>query len=80
MKREGKRENLRLRAIYTQDVRFDSCPVFELNTETNYFEMLEDRLFRYKSEEIYEDENFLVFAVYKEREEDEVETVEYLKE
>lgn len=41
--------------------------------------MLEDRLFKYKSEEIYEDENFLVFAVYKEREEDEVETVEYLE-
>ena len=31
------------RAIFIGDVRFDQCPVFELNSETNYFEMIIDK-------------------------------------
>jgi hypothetical protein len=26
----------KIRAIYIGDVRFEQCPVFELNVETNY--------------------------------------------
>ncbi|TCP95710.1 hypothetical protein EDD79_10576 [Serpentinicella alkaliphila] len=33
----------KIRAIFIGDVRFDRCPVFELNMETNYFEMLVDK-------------------------------------
>lgn len=50
----------KVRAIYIGDVRFDQCPVFELNSETNYFEMLIDKEFRYEKECVEEDDNFLI--------------------
>ena len=53
----------KIRAIYIGDVRFDQCPVFELNMETNYFEMLIDKEFRYEKEVVEEDDEFLVFVV-----------------
>lgn len=53
----------KIRAIYIGDVRFDQCPVFELNTKTNYFEMLIDKEFRYEKEVVEEDDEFLVFVV-----------------
>ena len=53
----------KIRAIYIGDVRFDQCPVFELNTDTNYFEMLIDKEFRYEKEVVEEDDEFLVFVV-----------------
>lgn len=53
----------KIRAIYIGDVRFDQCPVFELNTETNYFEMLIDKEFRYEKECVEEDDDFLIFKV-----------------
>lgn len=56
-----------MRAIYIGDVRFDQCPVFELNTETNYFEMLLDKEFRYEKEVVEQDEEFLVFTVHNDR-------------
>ncbi|MEK4082451.1 hypothetical protein [Psychrobacillus sp. FSL K6-1415] len=53
----------KIRAIYIGDVRFDQCPVFELNTETNYFEMLIDKEMRYEKEVVEEDDDFLIFKV-----------------
>ena len=53
----------KIRAIFIGDVRFDQCPVFELNTDTNYFEMLIDKEFRYAKELVEEDDDFLVFIV-----------------
>lgn len=53
----------KVRAIYIGDVRFDQCPVFELNMETNYFEMLIDKEFKYEKEVVEEDDEFLVFIV-----------------
>ena len=52
-----------IRAIYIGDVRFEQCPVFELNVETNYFEMLIDKEFRYEKECVEEDSDFLIFKV-----------------
>ena len=52
-----------MRAIYIGDVRFDQCPVFELNTDTNYFEMIIDKEIRYEKEVVEEDEDFLIFLV-----------------
>ena len=53
----------KIRAIFIADVRFDQCPVFELNPDTNYFEMLTDKEFRYAKELVEEDDDFLVFVV-----------------
>ena len=53
----------KMRAIYIGDVRFDQCPVFELNTDTNYFEMIIDKEIRYEKEVVEEDEDFLIFLV-----------------
>ena len=53
----------KIRAIFIGDVRFDQCPVFELNVETNYFEMLIDKEFRYEKEVVEEDNDFLVFEI-----------------
>ncbi|HJF31613.1 MAG TPA: hypothetical protein K8V56_07520 [Sporosarcina psychrophila] len=53
----------KIRAIFIGDVRFDQCPVFELNTETNYFEMLIDKEMRYEKECVEEDDDFLIFKV-----------------
>ncbi|GEN84515.1 hypothetical protein SLU01_28270 [Sporosarcina luteola] len=53
------------RAIFIGDVRFDQCPVFELNSETNYFEMIIDKEFRYLKEVVEEDDDFLVFEIEK---------------
>ncbi len=53
----------KIRAIFIGDVRFDQCPVFELNVETNYFEMLIDKELRYEKEVVEEDTDFLVFEI-----------------
>lgn len=37
----------KVRAISVGDVRFDQCPVFELNHENNYFEMIIDKEIKY---------------------------------
>ncbi|KAA0955445.1 hypothetical protein FQ087_12580 [Sporosarcina sp. ANT_H38] len=55
----------KIRAIFIGDVRFDQCPVFELNNETNYFEMLIDKEMRYEKEVVEEDDDFLVFEIEK---------------
>ena len=65
MKSKNKKD-LKIRAIYIGDVRFDSCPVFELNTETNQFVMISDSEFIYDDLTVYDDKDFLVFEVYKE--------------
>lgn len=57
----------KIRAIYIGDVRFDQCPVFELNMEMNYFEMLIDKEFRYEKECVEEDDDFLIFTVENDR-------------
>ena len=53
----------KIRAIYIGDVRFDVCPVFELNFETNYFKMIKDNEIKYEKECVYEDSDFLIFEV-----------------
>ena len=53
----------KIRAIYIGDIRFNQCPVFELNLDTNYFEMLTDKEFRYEKEVVEKDDDFLVFIV-----------------
>lgn len=53
----------KIRAIYIGDVRFEQCPVFELNEETNCFEMVVDKEFRYEKECVEEDSDFLIFEV-----------------
>lgn len=50
----------KIRAIYIGDVRFDQCPVFQLDKETNYFEMLIDKSFKYEKEIVEEDYQDLV--------------------
>ena len=55
----------KIRAIFIGDVRFDQCPVFELNNETNYFEMLIDKEIRYEKEVVEEDDDFLTFEIEK---------------
>lgn len=51
------------RAIYTGDVRFDECPVFELNTGSGFYEMLKDKEFCYPKECVEEDQDFILFEV-----------------
>lgn len=55
----------KIRAIFIGDIRFDQCPVFELNNETNYFEMLIDKEMRYEKEIVEEDDDFLIFEIEK---------------
>lgn len=57
----------KIRAIYIGDVRFDECPVFQLNELTNEFIMLRDNEFRYDKEVVFEDPDFLVFKVKNDR-------------
>ena len=51
------------RAIYIGDLRFNECPVFELNQEGTDFVMLEDTNFKYPKETVYEDNDFIIFTV-----------------
>lgn len=44
-------------------MRFDQCPVFELNNETNYFEMLIDKEMRYEKEVFEKDDDFIIFEI-----------------
>lgn len=53
----------KIRAIFIGDVRYDQCPVFELNVKTNLFEMLIDRDFKYEKEVVMQDDQFLVFTI-----------------
>lgn len=53
----------KIRAIYIGDVRFRNCPVFELNKKTNNFIMLRNPGFQYSKEEVFEDEDFLIFEI-----------------
>ena len=51
------------RAIYIGDIRFDDCPVFELDEEDGYFKILGDPDFRYTKEAVESDKNFIRFLV-----------------
>lgn len=53
----------KIRAIYIGDVKHNQCPVFELNIETGWFEMLEDTSFKYEKECVYDDQSFFIFEV-----------------
>ncbi|MEK3995349.1 hypothetical protein MKY29_11390 [Psychrobacillus sp. FSL K6-2365] len=55
----------KIRAIFIGDVRYDQCPVFELNNETNYFEMLIDKEMKYEKEVVEKDDDFLIFEIEK---------------
>ncbi|MDW0109528.1 hypothetical protein [Sporosarcina aquimarina] len=62
--KHGKEKTLKkIRAIFIGDVRFDQCPVFELNNETNYFEMILDKEIRYEKAVVEEDDDFLIFEI-----------------
>ncbi|WP_303971234.1 hypothetical protein [Sporosarcina ureae] len=54
---------MKVRAIFIGDVRFDQCPVFELNNETNHFEMIIDKEIKYEKAVVEEDEEFLIFEI-----------------
>lgn len=54
---------IKQRAIYVGDVRYDECPVFELDNDTNQFIMIGDSEMRYDSEVVYSDDDFQVFSV-----------------
>lgn len=51
------------RAIYIGDIRFDDCPVFELDEEDGYFKILGDPEFRYPKETVEADKNFIRFSL-----------------
>lgn len=51
------------RAIYIGDVKHNQCPIFELNVETGWYEMVNDTSFRYEKECVNENEGFLLFEV-----------------
>ena len=51
------------RAIFIGDVRFDQCPVFELNIDTDYFEMIIDKEIQYEKVVVEEDDDFLIFEI-----------------
>lgn len=53
----------KIRAIFIGDVRFDQCPVFELNAETNDFEMISDKEITYEKVVVEEDPDFLIFEI-----------------
>lgn len=53
----------KVRAIFVGDVKFEECPVFELNKETDYFEMMADREISYSGEVVEGDGDFLIFEV-----------------
>ncbi|MBU3093751.1 hypothetical protein KPL35_17030 [Clostridium sp. CF011] len=53
----------KIRAIYIGDAKHNQCPVFELNIDTGWFEMLEDKSFTYEKECIYDDADFFIFDV-----------------
>lgn len=55
----------KVRAIFIGDVRYEQCPVFELNHETDYFEMIIDKEIRYEKLVVEEDNDFLVFEIEK---------------
>ncbi|MFD1928921.1 hypothetical protein ACFSFY_12840 [Sporosarcina siberiensis] len=55
----------KVRAIFIGDVRYDQCPVFELNNETDYFEMIIDKEVRYEKVVVEEDDDFLIFEIEK---------------
>lgn len=57
----------KFRAIYIGDVRYNQCPVFELNYKTNCFEMINDKEIRYEKECVEEDDDFLIFEVINDR-------------
>lgn len=54
---------IRLRAIAMCDIRFNHCPVFEYNGDTDMFEMLDDSEFSYPPVCIVEDDDFIVAIV-----------------
>lgn len=56
-----------IRAIYIGDVRFDQCSVFELDTETDRFEMITDKIVSYEKEVVYKDDDFIVFEYDKKK-------------
>lgn len=61
----------KIRAIYIGDVQFDTCVVFELNEENDYFEMVGDTEFRYPREGVIQDEDFILFKITKNEDESE---------
>jgi len=52
----------KIRAVYIGDVRFNLCPVFQLNEEGD-FQMLEDNEFKYSKAAVEEDADWLIFEV-----------------
>ena len=53
----------KISAVYLGESKCDECRVFELNEQTNNFEMLKDKEVKYKKERVEEDKDFLVFKI-----------------
>lgn len=56
---------IKIRAIYINDIKFNSCPIFELNqVDCDFkFVMLENEEYTYDIECVIEDDNWVVFEV-----------------
>lgn len=53
----------RIRAIFKYDIRFDTCPIFELDEKKGIFHMITDEEFKYDKDVVLNDDDFIVFEV-----------------
>jgi hypothetical protein len=51
-----------LRAIFVGDVRFNECNVFEYNSESKQFHMINDTEINYSFEAVMSDSDFIKFV------------------
>ncbi|MEK4029289.1 MULTISPECIES: hypothetical protein [Bacillaceae] len=51
-----------IRAIYTGDVRYNECNVFEYDNETKMFHMINDKEISYHFDVVMNDKDFIVFV------------------
>lgn len=53
---------MKIKALYKADLRFEDCPVFELEASSLDFVMVKDRDMRYSYHAVITDPNFIVFT------------------
>lgn len=51
-----------IRAIYVGDVRFNECNVFEYDTKTKSFHMINDEEVCYSFESVMNNKDFIIFV------------------
>lgn len=63
---------MELKALYLLDLKYpakDGNFIFKYNPQNGLFEMEIDKTFSYSPEEIFEDENWMLFEIFKEDDE-----------